>query len=123
CGRAASPSAVTRIAPGLSGHTTRASVTTQPPGILTVSQLTALLRDRVETGFPDVWIEGEVGNLRCPASGHVYFTLKDSQCQLRAVLFRSGAQRLRFALKEGMQVIVRGRLTVYEPRGEYRSEE
>lgn len=96
-------------------------MTTQPPGILTVSQLTALLRDRVETGFPDVWVEGEVSNLRSPASGHVYLTLKDSQCQLRAVLFRSSAQRLRFALKEGMQVIVRGRLTVYEPRGEYQA--
>lgn len=96
-------------------------MTTQPPGILTVSQLTALLRDRVESGFPDVWVEGEVSNLRCPASGHVYLTLKDAQCQLRAVLFRSSALRLRFALREGLQVIVRGRLTVYEPRGEYQA--
>ncbi|MEW6543144.1 MAG: exodeoxyribonuclease VII large subunit [Nitrospirota bacterium] len=91
----------------------------QPKRILTVSELTALVRDRLEQEFPDVWIEGEVSNLRTPSSGHLYFTLKDSDSQLRAVLFRTGAQRLRFALREGLQVIVRGRLTVYEPRGEY----
>ena len=64
-------------------------------------------------------MEGELSNLRAPGSGHVYCTLKDKTSQIRAVLFRSSAVRLRFALQEGMQVIVRGRLTVYEPRGEY----
>src|SRR5881396_556762 len=68
---------------------------------------------------PEDWVEGEVSNLRTPSSGHLYFTLKDQSSQIRAVLFRAGAQRLRFALQEGLQVIVRGRLTVYEPRGEY----
>lgn len=64
-------------------------------------------------------MEGELSNLRAPGSGHVYCTLKDKTSQIRAVLFRSTAVRLRFALQEGLQVIVRGRLTVYEPRGEY----
>ncbi|MFM8552617.1 MAG: exodeoxyribonuclease VII large subunit, partial [Nitrospiraceae bacterium] len=91
----------------------------QPQRILTVSELTLLVRDRLEQAFPDVWIEGEVSTLRSPASGHFYFTLKDAQCQIRAVLFRNQAQRLRFALREGLQVVVRGRVTVYEPRGEY----
>jgi exodeoxyribonuclease VII large subunit len=66
-----------------------------------------------------VWVEGEVSNLRAPGSGHLYYTLKDETSQIRAVLFRSSAVRVRFALQDGMQVIVRGRLTVYEPRGEY----
>ncbi len=89
----------------------------RPP--FTVSQLTSLLRVTVETSFPDVWLEGEVSNLRAPGSGHIYCTLKDESSQIRAVLFRSSALRVRFALQEGMQIIVRGRLTVYEPRGEY----
>jgi len=94
-------------------------VSIQPKRIFTVSELTLLVRDRLEERFPDVWVEGEISNLRTPSSGHLYFTLKDQQSQLRAVLFKAGAQRLRFALREGLQVIVRGRLTVYEPRGEY----
>lgn len=87
--------------------------------MLTVSELTGLLRASIEDQFPDIWIEGEISNLRAPGSGHLYCTLKDEQSQIRAVLFRSSAGRLRFALQEGMQVIVRGRLTIYEPRGEY----
>jgi len=78
-----------------------------------------LLRASIEGQFSDVWLEGELSNLRAPGSGHVYCTLKDKTSQIRAVLFRSSVGRLRFALQEGMQVIVRGRLTVYEPRGEY----
>jgi exodeoxyribonuclease VII large subunit len=81
--------------------------------------LTGLLRTSIEVQFSDIWLEGEFSNLRAPGSGHVYCTLKDKTSQIRAVLFRSSALRLRFALQEGMQVIVRGRLTVYEPRGEY----
>ncbi|MFQ5992189.1 MAG: exodeoxyribonuclease VII large subunit [Nitrospiraceae bacterium] len=87
--------------------------------ILTVSQLTSLVRDRLEQQFSDVWVEGEISNLRTPSSGHLYFTLKDPHAQMRAVLFRSAAERLKFALREGLLVIVRGRLSVYEPRGEY----
>ena len=81
--------------------------------------MTGLLRASIEEQFSDIWLEGELSNLRAPGSGHVYCTLKDRTSQIRAVLFRSDAVRLRFALQEGLQVIVRGRLTVYEPRGEY----
>lgn len=95
------------------------TVVDRPQRILTVSALTALVRERLEEGFTDLWVEGEVSNLRTPSSGHIYLTLKDATSQIRAVLFRAGAQRLRFALKEGLQLVVRGRLTVYEPRGEY----
>ena len=90
-----------------------------PKSVLTVSQLTGLLRTTVEGQFSDVWLEGEVSNLRVPGSGHIYCTLKDEFSQIRAVLFRSTALRLKFTLQEGMCIIVRGRLTVYEPRGEY----
>jgi len=81
--------------------------------------LTGLLRASIEEQFSDIWLEGELSNLRAPGSGHVYCTLKDKASQIRAVLFRPNAVRLRFALQEGLKVIVRGRLTVYGPRGEY----
>jgi exodeoxyribonuclease VII large subunit len=87
--------------------------------VMTVSQLTGLLRTSIESKFSDLWLEGEVSNLRMPGSGHVYCTLKDESSQIRAVLFRSTALRLKFSLQEGMCIIVRGRLTVYEARGEY----
>ena len=66
-----------------------------------------------------MWVEGEISNLRCPSSGHQYFTLKDQASQIRAVLFCSQAERLKFALQDGLEVVVFGRLTVYEPRGDY----
>src|SRR2546428_390673 len=90
-----------------------------PHVILTVSALTAVLRSHVESAFADIWVEGEVSNLRMPSSGHAYFTLKDATSQMRAVMFRSVGRFLRFHLKDGMCVICRGRLTVYEPKGDY----
>ncbi|MGQ0693979.1 MAG: exodeoxyribonuclease VII large subunit [Nitrospiraceae bacterium] len=87
--------------------------------MLTVSELTALVRASLETEFAEVWLEGEISNLRAPGSGHLYCTLKDDSSQIRAVIFRSTALRLRFGLEDGLHVIVRGRVTVYEPRGEY----
>ncbi len=81
--------------------------------------MTGLLRSSIEEQFSDIWLEGELSNIRAPGSGHIYCTLKDKTSQIRAVLFRSSALKLCFALQEGMQVIVRGRLTVYELRGEY----
>jgi exodeoxyribonuclease VII large subunit len=81
--------------------------------------LTGLLRASIEEQFSDIWLEGELSNIRAPGSGHIYCTLKDKMSQIRAVLFRSSANRLRFGLQEGLHVIVRGRLSVYEPRGEY----
>ncbi|HET9575440.1 MAG TPA: exodeoxyribonuclease VII large subunit, partial [Nitrospira sp.] len=90
-----------------------------PKHVLTVSELTGLIRTSIESEFCDLWLEGEISNLRMPGSGHVYCTLKDDLSQIRAVLFRSSALRMRFTLQEGMCVVVRGRLTIYEPRGEY----
>ncbi len=78
-----------------------------------------MVRASLETDFAEVWLEGEISNLRAPGSGHLYCTLKDQSSQIRAVIFRSAALRLRFGLEDGLQVIVRGRLSVYEPRGEY----
>jgi exodeoxyribonuclease VII large subunit len=89
------------------------------PPLLTVSELTRHIRSNLEQQFPSVWVEGEISNLRCPSSGHQYLTLKDQASQIRAVLFRSQAQRLKFALQDGLEVLVMGRLTVYEPRGDY----
>ena len=89
------------------------------PFIYTVSGLTREIRQRLETGFPLVWVSGEVSNLRQPSSGHYYFTLKDAGAQLRGVFFKSNHIHLRFKPQEGGQVLCRGRLTVYEPRGEY----
>lgn len=87
--------------------------------VLTVSELTGRVRASLETSFSEVWLEGEISNLRAPGSGHLYCTLKDPSSQIRAVIFRSTALRLRFGLEDGLHVIVRGRVSVYEPRGEY----
>jgi len=69
-----------------------------PQRVLTVSELNVLIRQTIEASFPEVWLEGEVSNLRAPGSGHLYFTLKDHVSQVRVVLFRTQAQRLRFSL-------------------------
>ena len=87
--------------------------------ILSVSDLTRFIKQQLENRFVDVWVEGEASNLRTPGSGHLYFTLKDESAQLRAVLFRSAGRAVRFLPKEGQQVLCHGRVTVYEPRGEY----
>jgi exodeoxyribonuclease VII large subunit len=87
--------------------------------ILTVSQLTARIKNLLEGSFPEVWVEGEISNLSAPQSGHSYFTLKDEQSQIRAVLFRSSQRFIKFTLQHGTLVICRGKLGVYGPRGEY----
>lgn len=87
--------------------------------ILTVSQLTNLIRGVLEENFEHVWVEGEVSNLSTPSSGHFYFTLKDAGAALRCVMFRGAAKALRFRLADGMKLIVRGRMTVYDQRGDY----
>jgi len=87
--------------------------------ILTVTQLTNDIKHLLESSFSEVWVEGEISNLSVPASGHAYFTLKDEQSQIRVVLFRSSQRFIKFTLQHGMQVICRGRVGVYEPRGEY----
>jgi exodeoxyribonuclease VII large subunit len=88
-------------------------------GILTVSKLNQQVKALLEGKFPFVWVKGEISNFRVPASGHFYFTLKDSQSQINAVFFRAQNRFLRFLPESGMQVICQARLSVYEPRGEY----
>ncbi|HVR25258.1 MAG TPA: exodeoxyribonuclease VII large subunit, partial [Candidatus Polarisedimenticolia bacterium] len=92
----------------------------QPPErrVLTVRGLVAAVRTLVEREYSDAWVEGEISNFRAPDSGHLYFTLKDGSAQIRAVMFRSAARLLRFRPTDGMQVVVRGRVTIYEDRGE-----
>ncbi len=84
----------------------------------TVRGLVAAVRTLVEREYSDAWVEGEISNFRAPDSGHLYFTLKDGSAQIRAVMFRSAARLLRFRPTDGMQVMVRGRVTIYEDRGE-----
>jgi exodeoxyribonuclease VII large subunit len=86
---------------------------------LTVTDLTLLVKDLLEEEFRDVWVVGEIGNLTRARSGHVYLTLKDEGAALSAVMWRSVAERLRFELEEGQELLVRGRLNVYPPRGTY----
>src|SRR5213593_1206100 len=87
------------------------------PRILTVTQLAARVREALEDGLGSVWVAGEISNLRRAPSGHVYFTLKDEQSQLDAVLFRSAAQVLAFRPTDGMEVLVYGRVGLYPARG------
>ncbi len=83
-----------------------------------VRDLMSAVRTSVEREYTDVWVEGEVSNFKAADSGHLYFTLKDGDAQLRVVMFRSSARLLRFRPENGMQLLARGRITVYETRGE-----
>jgi exodeoxyribonuclease VII large subunit len=83
-----------------------------------VRALVAAVRTLVEREYSDAWVEGEISNFRAPDSGHLYFTLKDGNAQIRVVMFSSKARLLRFRPADGMQVVVRGRVTIYEDRGE-----
>jgi len=87
--------------------------------ILTPSQLNTLARSLLEDTFPLVFVEGELGNVSRPASGHLYFTLKDARAQVRCALFKPKSQWLPFQPREGLKVLARGRLTLYEARGDY----
>jgi exodeoxyribonuclease VII large subunit len=86
--------------------------------IWTVRALVSAVRTHIEREYPDCWVEGEISNVRIPESGHVYFTLKEEDAQIKAVMFRSSAKLLRFRPENGLHVTVRGRITVYEERGE-----
>jgi exodeoxyribonuclease VII large subunit len=86
--------------------------------ILTVSALVALIQELVEDNFVEVLVRGEISNLSRPASGHNYFTLKDSRTQLRCAMFRSQARALKFSPENGMEVICRGRISLYPQRGD-----
>jgi len=87
--------------------------------IFSVSELSQGIKNLLEREYPDVWVTGEVSNFRAAASGHLYFTLKDAAAQLRAVCFRNQARYLKFKPQDGISVIARGHLSVYEARGEY----
>jgi len=86
--------------------------------VWTVRALVSAVRSHIEREYSDCWVEGEISNLRIPDSGHLYFTLKEESAQIRVVMFRSSAKLLRFRPENGLHVTVRGRITVYEERGE-----
>ena len=90
----------------------------QPRRIWPVRELVGQVRELVELEYGDVWVEGEISNFRPAPSGHVYFTLKDAEAQLPVVLFRRQAMLLRFRIEDGLRVLVRGRVSVYEQRGQ-----
>lgn len=87
--------------------------------VYTISELTSRIKLILEVELSDIWVEGEISNLRVPSSGHTYFTLKDETSQIKGLLFKSQKRALKFKLEDGLRVIARGRITVYEPRGEY----
>jgi exodeoxyribonuclease VII large subunit len=86
--------------------------------IWTVRDLVGAVRTQLEREYTDVWVEGEISNFRPAESGHLYFTLKDDGAQVRVVMFRAQARLLRFRPENGLQIVARGRVTVYEARGE-----
>jgi exodeoxyribonuclease VII large subunit len=104
-------------------HRVGEAVTSPPPGprerrIWTVRALVTDIRQHVETSHADLWVEGEISNCRPAPSGHIYFTLKDGEAQLPVVLFRRQAQLLRFRPQDGLAILARGRISVYESRGQ-----
>ena len=87
--------------------------------IYTVQQLNREIKELLQQSLPPLWVEGEISNLAQPASGHIYFSLKDKKAQVRCTMFHSANQFLSFPLEEGMHVLVRARAGLYEARGEY----
>lgn len=86
---------------------------------ISVSELTAQLKDLIESKFSNLWIQGEISNFKHHSSGHMYFTLKDKGAELRCVMFRGFNQRIHFKPEDGMDVLLQGKITVYEQRGQY----
>ena len=86
---------------------------------ISVSELTSKLKDLIESNFSNIWIQGEISNFKHHSSGHMYFTLKDQDAELRCVMFRGFNQGIHFKPEDGMDVILQGKITVYEPRGQY----
>ena len=87
--------------------------------IYTVSQVTEIVKTALEVAFPQVWVEGEVSGYKKAASGHVFFNLKDDKSVIKAVMWQSTARKILFELKDGLKVVCRGKISVYEPRGDY----
>ena len=86
---------------------------------ISVSELTSKLKDLIESNFSNIWIQGEISNFKHHSSGHMYFTLKDQGAELRCVMFRGFNQGIHFKPEDGMDVILQGKITIYEPRGQY----
>src|SRR6202023_1985559 len=89
------------------------------PEVWTVSHLTAQIKSLVENYFNSIWVVGEISSLTRAGSGHVYLSLKDPEAVVRCVLWRGTALRQRLELEEGLEVLARGRISVYPPRGDY----
>jgi exodeoxyribonuclease VII large subunit len=89
------------------------------PAVLSVEQLNRQIRQLIEGELDLVWVQGELSNFKAHSSGHFYFSLKDAKSQIRAVMFRGHNTHLKFKPTDGLEVIIRGRVTVYEPRGDY----
>jgi len=87
--------------------------------IYTVSQVTEIVKTALEVAFPQVWVEGEVSGYKKAASGHVFFNLKDDKSVIKAVMWQSTARKILFELKDGLKVVCKGKISVYEPRGDY----
>lgn len=87
--------------------------------VLSVGELTAIIRDRLESEFFNVWVEGELSNAKVWNNGHLYFTLKDDRAALKGIMFRTQLRYLKFKPTDGLRVIARGRISVYDPKGEY----
>jgi exodeoxyribonuclease VII large subunit len=87
--------------------------------IYSISQLTDKIKLILEESFPFIWISGEISNFKCPVSGHYYFTLKDSNAQISAIMFRGQNRNLKFLPENGMKITGFGRISVYQPRGAY----
>ncbi len=92
---------------------------TDTPEVLTVTHLNQLIKGQIENEFKSIWLQGEISNFKAHTSGHYYFSLKDNKSQISAVMFKGFNARLKFRPDSGMEVLVRGRVTVYEPRGNY----
>ena len=86
--------------------------------VWTVRGLVSAVRGHIEREYADTWVEGEISNFRPSEAGHLYFTLKEEAAQIKIVMFRSAARLLRFRPENGMQIVIRGRVTIYEDRGE-----
>ena len=91
----------------------------QPDRVYSVTEITQLVKKELESAFPLIWVEGEISDLKRAHSGHVYLALKDEKCKLEAVIWRSAAQKVPFKLESGLQVVCKGQINVYEPRGQY----
>src|SRR6476619_1880159 len=87
--------------------------------VLSVTDLTIRIRDRLEADFFEVWVEGELSNCKIWNTGHLFFTLKDAASQIRGFMFRSTLRYLKFKPADGLRVVARGKISVYEPKGEY----